>query len=293
MVGKNSDSSGRPLRYDESEEQEMNHEDDTLRLLEQARGGDIAALEALLGAVQPQLFRFSMKMCRHTEDAEDVLQDSMMTLARSFRDFRGASSLSTWLFTVARSFCIKKRRKSKFAPVREESLEQLAPAQQSRIQSASPDPHEQVESAEIWRQVHTGIQRIEPAYREVLVLRDIEGLGAKEVAEIVGISVSAVKSRLHRARAQLREHLSVTPYRPKLGCPDIRKVFSEHLEGDLSPDICSSMESHVATCTVCAAECDGLRSALSACSAAPCEVPAALQQRVKEALRVVLEREAL
>ena len=106
----------------------MNQGSDTSVLLERARRGDEAALEQLLSAVQPQLYRFSMKMCRHTEDAEDVLQDSMMTLARSFRDFRGASSLSTWLFTIARSFCIKKRRKSKFAPQREESLEQLAPA---------------------------------------------------------------------------------------------------------------------------------------------------------------------
>jgi RNA polymerase sigma-70 factor (ECF subfamily) len=174
--------------------------------------------------------------------------------------------------------------------VREESLEQLAPAQQSRIQSASPDPHEQVESAEIWRQVHTGIQRIEPAYREVLVLRDIEGLRAKEVAEIVGISVPAVKSRLHRARAELREQLAATPYRPQPGCPNIRKVFSQHLEGDLSPDICSTMEAHVANCPVCAAECDGLKAALNACSASPCDVPEAVQERVQEALRAALER---
>ena len=271
----------------------MIQESDTPRLLESARGGDAAALEALLRAVQPQIYRFSMKMCRHTEDAEDVLQDSMMTLARSFRDFRGASSLSTWLFTITRSFCIKKRRKSKFAPEREESLEQLAPAEQQRIRSATPDPHELAESAEIWQQVQAGIQRIEPAYREILVLRDIEGLPAKEVAEIVGISVPAVKSRLHRARAELREHLATTPYQPQPGCPNIRKVFSQHLEGDLSPNICSTMEVHVANCPACAVECDGLKAALNACSSAPCEVPAAVQQRVQEALRAALERPAL
>lgn len=268
----------------------MNQESDTPALLERARGGDKQALEQLLSAVQPQLFRFSMKMCQHSEDAEDVLQDSMMTLARSFRDFRGASSLSTWLFTIARSFCIKKRRKSKFAPEREESLEQLAPA---GIQSEDPDPHEQAESAEIWRQVQAGIQRIEPAYREILVLRDIEGLRAKEVAEIVGISVPAVKSRLHRARAELREHLASTPYRPQPGCPNIRKVFSQHLEGDLSPDICSTMEAHVANCPACATECDGLKAALNACSTAPCEVPTAVQQRVQQALRAALDRQVL
>jgi RNA polymerase sigma-70 factor, ECF subfamily len=271
----------------------LNQESDPSRLLESARDGDSAALEALLRAVQPQLYRFSMKMCRHTEDAEDVLQDSMLTLARSFRDFRGASSLSTWLFTIARRFCIKKRRKSKFAPKWEESLEQLAPAEQQRIRSATPGPHEQAESAEIWQQVHAGLQRIEAAYREILVLRDIEGLPAKEVAEIVGISVPAVKSRLHRARAELREHLATTSYGPQPGCPNIRQVFSQHLEGDLSPDICSTMEAHVANCPACAVECDGLKAALNACSTAPCEVPAAVQQRVQEALRKALERSAL
>ena len=125
------------------------------------------------------------------------------------------------------------------------------------------------------------------------MLRDIEGLPAKDVAEIVGISVPAVKSRLHRARAELREHLASTPYRPQPGCPNIRKVFSQHLEGDLSADICSTMEAHVANCPTCAAECDGLKAALNACSTAPCEVPEAVQQRVKEALRKALEHPAL
>ncbi len=266
----------------------MEHTSDHSLLLERAQAGDAAALDALLRAVQPQLYRFSMKMCRHTADAEDVLQDSMLTLARSIRDFRGASSLSTWLFTVARSFCIKKRRKSKFAPKREESLEQLPAGERGRMKSEAPSPHDQAESAEIWRQVQAAIQRLEPAYREVLILRDIEGLRAKEVAEVVGISVSAVKTRLHRARAQLREHLAATPYRPQPGCPDIRKVFSEHLEGDLSRDMCATMEAHVASCPSCAAECGGLRAALNACSTAPCEVPTAVQARVKQALQEAL-----
>jgi len=266
----------------------MNHESKTSKLLEQARDGDETALEQLLIAVQPQLYRFSMKMCRHTADAEDVLQESMIALARSFRDFRGASSLSTWLFTIARSFCIKQRRKSKFAPEYEESLEELSHSDQWHIQSSSSDPAKQVEMTEVWQQVHASIQRIEPAYREILVLRDIEGLSAQEVAEVVGISVPAVKSRLHRARSQLRNHLADTPYRPKSGCPDIRTVFSHHLEGDLSPDICSTMETHLANCSICKTECDGLKAALNACAMAPCEVPQSVQMRVKAALRQAL-----
>ena len=218
-----------------------------------------------------------MKMCRHPQDAEDVLQDSMLALSRApSKIFGGASSFSTWLFTIARSFCIKKRRKSKFAPKREESLDHMASAERLRLESAQPDPHAQVQSAELWQQVRDAIAVIEPAYREVLVLRDIEGLRAKEVAE-VGISVSAVKSRLHRARTQLRERLARAPYRPQAGCPNIRQVFSQHLEGDLSRDICATMESHVAQCPICAQECDGLKAALNACVSAPCNVPVEVQ----------------
>ena len=127
-----------------------------------------------------------------------------------------------------------------------------------------------------------------PEYREILVLRDIEGLTAREVAEVTGLSVPAVKSRLHRARHELRGKLSHAPHRPSPGCPDIRTVFSKHLEGDLSADICSTMGAHVATCASCASECDGLKEALHACSTAPCGIPDAVQSRVKEALRRAL-----
>ena len=267
----------------------MSSDFDAENLLQRAKGGDQAALEELLRTVQPQLYRFSMKMCRHTEDAEDVLQDSLMSLARSFKDFRGASSFSTWLFAVARSFCIKKRRKSKFAPPHEESLDQLTEEQRDQIPSKEPSPHDTAESHELWRQVKDAIAKIQPDYREILVLRDIEGLSAKEVAAIVELSVPAVKSRLHRARSMLRDELAASPYRPPSGCPDIRRVFSEHLEGDLSPSICASMESHVENCPACATECSGLRDVLNACSTAPCEVPPEVQRRVQRALKEALE----
>jgi len=261
---------------------------DPTHLLELARAGDMQALEDLLQALQPQIYRFGMKMCRQSEDAEDVVQDTMLTLARSFRDFRGASSISTWLYTIARSFCIKKRRKSKFAPKVEESLDDLSAAAASAVQSRAPDPEAQAESRETWQQVQAAIRALEPGQREVLMLRDVEGLKAREVAEVVGISVAAVKSRLHRARAELRGHLAAAPSVARPGCPDIRKVFSEHLEGDLSPDICASMEVHIAGCPLCAAECDGLQATLNACSSAPCEVPAEVQERLRAGLREAL-----
>jgi RNA polymerase sigma-70 factor, ECF subfamily len=258
------------------------------QLLNRAREGDTEALETLLIAVQPQLYRFSLKMCRQSQDAEDVLQDSMMTLARSFRDFRGASSLSTWLFTIARSFCIKKRRKSKFAPAKEESLHTLDPFERDTIADRGPSPAEQLETKETWEQVQWGIQQLEPSYREILVLRDIEGLATKEVAEIVGLGSNAVKSRLHRARSQLRDALTKTPYIRREGCPDIRLVFSQHLEGDLSQDICNTMKEHVDQCPICSAECAGLQVALNACSTSVCEVPAHVQEQVRAGIKLAL-----
>ena len=270
----------------------MKNEDPT-ELLERAKNGDTEALDMLLKALQPQIYRFGMKMCRHPEDAEDVLQDTMLTLARSFRDFRGASSISTWLYSIARSFCIKKRRKSKFAPKVEESLEGLSPSTAGALESAQPRPDAQAESNQVWAQVQDAIRNLDPDFREVLMLRDVEGLKTKEVAEVVGISVSAVKSRLHRARAELRAKLAPAAPPPP-GCPNIREVFSQHLEGDLSSEICATMEAHVAECAHCSAECDGLKATLNICSSMGCEaVPEDIQTRVQQALRAALSKPTL
>lgn len=258
-------------------------------LLARAQSGDREALEALLSSVQPQLYRFSLKMCRHNEDAEDVLQDAMIAIAKSVKGFRGDGSLSTWLFSITRSFCIKKRRRSKFAPKQEESFDGLVETQTMDLSTEIPSPDVQLESREIWQQVHAAIREIEPAYREILVLRDIEGLSAKEVAEVVDLTVPAVKSRLHRARAQLRTLLAENPYRPASGCPDIRQVFSHYLEGELSQDVCHTMQSHVMQCITCARECEGLKLALNACVNAPAVVPSTVQNRVKAGLRRAIE----
>ena len=96
------------------------------RLLEAARAGDKHALELLLERHQVQIYSFGMKMCRDPEDAKDVLQDTLLAMARGVRGFQGGSSLSTWLYTIARSYCIKKRRRGKFAPEEERSLDDAA-----------------------------------------------------------------------------------------------------------------------------------------------------------------------
>ena len=265
---------------------------DEATLLEAARAGDRAAVEALLERHEARLYRFARRLCRHREDAEDVLQESLLAAARGLGRFRGASSVSTWLYTIARSFCIKKRRRSVFAPA-EVSLEAEAPLAGRGVRDPARDPHQVLEASRLEAALERAIAALDRPYREVLLLRDVEGLPAAEVARITGLGVPAVKTRLHRARGRLRAALAplVAPRGEAAGapgaraCPDVVRLFSRHLEGDISAKTCASMEKHLAGCPRCAARCDGLKEVLRVCRAAPGpEVPAALQERIRRAV---------
>ncbi len=279
-------------------------------LLDRARTGDRRALEELLSRHQRRVYRFGLKMCRDAEDAKDVLQETLLAVARTVKDFRGASSVSTWLYTIARSFCIKKRRRSKFAPEQEESLDSREPGVEARQVA---DPTRSAEDELAGRQIEAALERaiagLEPMYREVLVLRDVEGLTAPEVAEVMSLTVEAVKSRLHRARVAVREALApmlgvegapiaagdgAPPEVPGLTvgslCPDIMQLFSQHLEGEISASVCAEMEKHLASCPGCRSKCDSLQRTLAVCRAAPLpEVPAKVQASVRHALRRFIE----
>ena len=267
-------------------------------LIEAAQGGDGEALEALLKQYQPRIFRFGMKMCRDPEDAQDVLQETLFAAARTLHGFRGAASLSTWLYTIARSFCIKRRRRSVFA--REEvSLESRA----SRGRAApdpAPDPERSLADREVAGALESAIGALEPGYREVMLLRDVEGLSAAEVAEVTGISVAAVKSRLHRARITVRDRIApllapraVPPPAAPDVCPDVVDLLSRHLEGEIDARTCAEMERHVTACPRCQAACDSLRQTLRLCGATPSpEVPEALKESIRRGIRSLLSRAA-
>jgi RNA polymerase sigma-70 factor (ECF subfamily) len=262
-------------------------------LLDAARGGDRAALEAFLERHQGRVLRFGLRMCRDPEDARDVAQDTLLAAARTITAFRGASSPSTWLYSIARSFCIKKRRRSKFAPASVLSLEGEAMAAAAELPDGRPRPEQQVHEARLADAVERAIARLEPKYREILVLRDAEGLSAREVAEVTKLSVEAVKSRLHRARREMRELLAPLLGRLPEGrpdCPDILRLFSRHLEGEIDAARCAEMERHLAACGRCQAACDSLRRVLALCrTGAGVEVPAGLQQSVRAGIRAFLE----
>lgn len=250
-------------------------------------------MEALLRRFGPQVFRFGMKMCRNREDASDVLQETLVAAARTLHRFRGASSVSTWLYTIARSFCIKKRRKSKFAPERERSLDTEVANEARKVEASGRPPDQEVADRLVERALEDAIGALDPIHREVLVLRDVEGLSAAEVAEVLGIRVPAVKSRLHRARLAVRQHVAPVlgiPEAPASApCPDVLSLFSRHLEGEIGADVCARMEKHLDVCSHCRGTCESLRRTLALCRTVPSpQVPAALQESVRAALRSFL-----
>jgi RNA polymerase sigma-70 factor (ECF subfamily) len=252
-------------------------------LVSRARRGDEDALEALLARMAPSIHRFGLRMCRNVHDAEDVLQDVLIEIAKHVDAFEGRSAFSSWVFALTRSACARRRRGLKHqAPVGDEQLPE------------EPDPAASPEVRAGGRELAAALARaldsLPEDYREAILLRDVEGLSAPEAAGAVGISVDALKSRLHRARAALRTALAPfvepEPAAPGPGCPVVAELWSKKLEGDLRRSDCAAMEQHILGCPACADACDALKRALLACQRTGAEdVPAAVQAGVRAALR--------
>ena len=239
-------------------------------------------MEALLAEVAPSVHRFGLRMCRNAADADDVLQDTLLAVTSHLGAFEGRSSLSSWVFTLARTACARRRRGLKNAPP-------VADDATAERVSELHDPEQEASSRELSVALGRALDGLSDEYREVLVLRDIEGLSTDEAADATGLSADALKSRLHRARSALRDALRplLEPAQPASGaqCPAIAEIFSRKLEGELSQADCAEMERHLATCPACNAACDALRTVLSACrretgATVPKEVPARVRAAV-------------
>jgi len=178
---------------------------DDARLIEQARSGDSAAVDELLARHQQQVLRFGRQMCGNEEDAREVLQETLLAAFRKLGHFRGESLLSTWLYQIARSFCARSRRRAVGEPAQTEPLEQPEAAS---VPSDAEPPDDTAHAREMGIMLHDAILALPEGYRDVIVLRDIEGLSAENAARALGVEVGALKSRLHRARAELRARLA-------------------------------------------------------------------------------------
>jgi len=173
------------------------------QLLDAAQAGDPAALADLLHLHRATVFRYGLRYCKSTEDTEDAVQETLWAAARSIRNFRRAAAITTWLFTIVRNKCHRLLLHRHGEPDLADVLPTLI------------DPPRSIEDEmarqQIRRILATALARLEPAHREVILLRDVEGLTAPEAAERLGLSVQALKSRLHRAREALREQAGMLP----------------------------------------------------------------------------------
>jgi RNA polymerase sigma-70 factor (ECF subfamily) len=183
---------------------------DEAGLVAQARLGDTSAFTELTEKYQRNIFRLAQNITQNREDAEDVVQDAFLKAYQKLDQFQGNSKFYTWLVRIAVNEALmklRKRKASKTVSIDEdvETDEGFVPRE---VTDWSPNPEQLYKQAELGDILEKTIQGLPSGFRTVFVLRDVEGLSTEETAEALGLSIPAVKSRLLRARLQLRERLS-------------------------------------------------------------------------------------
>ncbi|TMQ11937.1 MAG: sigma-70 family RNA polymerase sigma factor [Deltaproteobacteria bacterium] len=249
-------------------------------LIAAAQAGDRGAIETLLARYEEQIYRFGLRMCGDEESAREVLQETMLAVFRNLPGFRGQAALSTWLYQIARSFCIKERR----------GVRPSAPLD-TDVPAEAPSPDMQLHARRIGQALAEAIASLPAEQREVLVLRDVEGLSAQEAAEVVGIEVGALKSRLHRARMALRTRFADVAASTPDPCPELAHELSAYAAAEIDQATCIQIEQHLATCPRCSGACDALRRSVSLCRSIPGDaVPAPVRTAVRGAILDAIAR---
>lgn len=177
------------------------------QLIEKAQAGDKKALAELVKNYEQTIYNFAFKICRDKNYAEQIMQETFYSMIKSLYQFDHNSKLSTWLYRIVANHCLMMARKRKSRPFvslddEENLFEEKYAADWSSI------PYRDTENEELKVILDTAIQNLSPDYRIVFLLRDVEGLSTEETAQVTELSIPAVKSRLHRARAFLRKEIN-------------------------------------------------------------------------------------
>ncbi|MBI4536188.1 MAG: sigma-70 family RNA polymerase sigma factor [Ignavibacteriae bacterium] len=183
------------------------------QLLRGAKEGDRAAFSELVKRYEDMVYKFSFKVCRNKDEAEEALQDTFVNVYKNLSSFDGRSKLSTWLYRIVINNCLMKKRRRKLDDLMESYDEPPAgenSKHNARIPRWDETPADLLLNKEFHELLEEAILKLPVDYRIVFVLRDIEGRSTEEAAKILGISHEAAKSRLRRARAFLRDQLA--PY---------------------------------------------------------------------------------
>ena len=248
-------------------------------LLTRARAGDASALEPLLEIWEPRIYRFGLRMCGDEETAREVLQDTLLAAFRGLGGFRGEAQLSTWLYSLARSFCIRQRRRREG-----DSLD--SPEVRARADEGLP-PDDAAHARELGQLLQAGLLSLREDQREVVVLKDVEGLTVEEIAQVLREEVPAVKSRLHRGRLALRDRLKAVlePVGGIAPCAELSAELAAFAGRDIDQSACRAIEAHLARCERCKSAGETIEHSLSLCQRLPGgEVPGPVKAAVRRLL---------
>jgi len=187
---------------------DRDHEEAVLRDVQQGVPG---AFDRFVDTFGNRIYAFGMRMCGQREDAEDVFQETLITAYRNLTSLREPKALTSWLYRSVANACLMRRRKSKFAPKHELSLEELLPKggliEEGPILPDELGPESAAYGRELGEALDAAVGDLPPEYRIVWLMRDVEGLSTEETAEALDLGISNVKMRLHRARLALRQRL--------------------------------------------------------------------------------------
>jgi RNA polymerase sigma-70 factor, ECF subfamily len=174
---------------------------DSAEFLDRLRAGDRRAFEELVRLQPHRVYGLALRMLGNAAEAQDVAQEAFLRAHRGLAEFRGDARLSTWLYAIVSRLCLNRLAGSERRLARhgEETL--------ARLIDARPGPDQAVERGELEEALHRAIAELPDERRIVVVLRDVEGLAYEEIAQVLELPVGTVRSRLHRARLDLKEKL--------------------------------------------------------------------------------------
>jgi RNA polymerase sigma-70 factor (ECF subfamily) len=184
--------------------------EDDHTLLARAQGGDMSAFEALVDRHEDKVYGLALRMTRSEADAAEITQDTFLSAYQHLADFRGEAAFGSWVHRIAANNALMRLRRQRVLDIVSEDLAgpeftdrgSLADVPESDWNRRADD---KILDEELGRAIQEATDALPEGYREVFLLKDVEGLSYEEISEMVGISVPAVKSRLHRARLALRE----------------------------------------------------------------------------------------
>jgi RNA polymerase sigma-70 factor (ECF subfamily) len=250
--------------------------------------GDDEDLDKAIALLQRSVFAFGMRVCGHRQDAEDTMQEVLFKALPFLPNFENSKALATWLYKVAKNRCLMSRRKSKFAPKQQLSLDELMPDRddfENLEGQTIINPEGAAIRSEQGQRLREAIRGLPPHYRIVLVLRDMEGFSDEEVEEITGLRPGTIRVRLHRARLFVRKELTKQARKGSRRSPRkavegrtarCRKMFaglSDYLDGELDHFSCEEIEQHLDGCQPCKKFLRSLERSIEQCRQSPSDCP--------------------